>query len=66
LVSSGTNSATSGTGSKTSSGSATSTSNAAMPIATAQDMILGGAAVVVGLFVLRYGTSWPGGGALWM
>jgi hypothetical protein len=52
LVSSGTNSATSGTGSKTSSGSATSTSNAAMPIATAQDMILGGAAVVVGLFVL--------------
>ncbi|GLI72577.1 hypothetical protein PoHVEF18_000756 [Penicillium ochrochloron] len=50
-VSSGPTSATSGTGSKTSSGSAASTSNAAMPIATAQEMMLGGAAVV-GLFVL--------------
>lgn len=51
-VSSGTSSAASGTGSKTSSGSAASTGNAAMPIATPQEMMLGGAAVVVGLFVL--------------
>lgn len=51
-TSSDTSSATGGTGSKTSSGSASPTSNAAMPIATAQEMMLGGAAVVVGLFVL--------------
>ncbi|KAJ5370782.1 uncharacterized protein N7496_006874 [Penicillium cataractarum] len=51
-ASSGTSSAASSTSSQTSSGSAASTSNAAMPIATAQEMMLGGAAVVVGLFVL--------------
>ncbi|KAJ5881218.1 uncharacterized protein N7473_012271 [Penicillium subrubescens] len=51
-ASSGTSSTASGTGSKTSSGSAASTSNAAMPIATAHEMMLGGAAVVVGIFVL--------------
>ncbi|KAJ5433051.1 uncharacterized protein N7458_012207 [Penicillium daleae] len=51
-TSSGTASATNGTSSKSSSASAASTSNAAMPIATAQEMVLGGAAVVVGLFVL--------------
>jgi hypothetical protein len=42
----------SSTSSKASSGTAAATSNAAMPIATAQEMVLGGAAVVVGLFVL--------------
>ncbi len=36
----------------TSSGSAAATANAAMPIATAQDIVLGGAAVIAGLFVL--------------
>lgn len=36
----------------TSSGSAAATSNAAMPIATAQEIMLGGAAVIAGLFVL--------------
>ncbi|KAJ5195574.1 uncharacterized protein N7498_009012 [Penicillium cinerascens] len=36
----------------TSSGSAAATSNAAMPIATAQEIVLGGAAVIAGLFVL--------------
>ncbi|KAJ6110951.1 hypothetical protein N7486_003186 [Penicillium sp. IBT 16267x] len=44
--------ASSGTSSNTSSGLAASTANAAMPIATAQEIVLGGAAVVVGLFVL--------------
>ncbi|KAJ5979804.1 hypothetical protein N7481_007102 [Penicillium waksmanii] len=38
--------------SSTSSGSAAATSNAAMPIATAQEIVLGGAAVIAGLFVL--------------
>lgn len=38
--------------SSTSSGSAAATANAAMPIATAQEIVLGGAAVIVGLFVL--------------
>jgi len=54
-----TNEATSTTASSTSSStsgmglsSTASTSNAAMPIATAQEMVLGGAAVVVGLFML--------------
>ncbi|KAJ5624888.1 hypothetical protein N7510_001197 [Penicillium lagena] len=36
----------------TSSGSAAATTNAAMPIATAQEMVIGGAAVLAGLFVL--------------
>ncbi|KAJ5811531.1 hypothetical protein N7474_007832 [Penicillium riverlandense] len=36
----------------TSSGSAAPTTNAAMPIATAQEIVLGGAAVIAGLFVL--------------
>lgn len=36
----------------TSSGSAAATANAAMPIATAQEIVLGGAAVIAGLFVL--------------
>ncbi|KAJ5201503.1 uncharacterized protein N7498_006166 [Penicillium cinerascens] len=50
---SGTSSGTSSSmSSKTSPGSAATTSNAAMPIATAQEMVLGGAAIVVGLFVL--------------
>lgn len=40
------------TSSNTSSGSAASTTNAAMPIATAQEIVLGGAAVVACLFVL--------------
>lgn len=50
---SGTSSGTSsGMGSNTSPGSTSTTANAAMPIATAQEMVLGGAAVVIGLFVL--------------
>ncbi|KAJ5126441.1 hypothetical protein N7448_005739 [Penicillium atrosanguineum] len=36
----------------TSSGSAAATTNAAMPIAIAQEIVLGGAAVIAGLFVL--------------
>ncbi|KAJ5133071.1 hypothetical protein N7448_007229 [Penicillium atrosanguineum] len=36
----------------TSSGSAAATANAAIPIATAQEIVLGGAAVIAGLFVL--------------
>lgn len=36
----------------TSSGSAAATTNGAMPIATAQEIMLGGAAVLAGLFVL--------------
>ncbi|KAJ5148361.1 uncharacterized protein N7443_000068 [Penicillium atrosanguineum] len=36
----------------TSSGSAAATTNAAMPIATAQDVVLCGAAFIAGLFVL--------------
>lgn len=51
-ASSGASSVASITSSRTSSGSAAATSNAAMPIATAQEMVLGGAAVVVGLFML--------------
>lgn len=51
-ASTGTSVGASGTSSQTSSGSASATSNAAMPIVTAQEMVLGGAAVVVGLFVL--------------
>lgn len=51
-LASGTSAGTSGASSKASSGTAAATSNAAMPIATAQEMVLGGAAVVVGLFVL--------------
>lgn len=38
--------------SSASSGTVSVTSNAALPIATAQEMVVGGAAVVVGLFVL--------------
>ncbi|KAJ5601867.1 hypothetical protein N7510_011401 [Penicillium lagena] len=38
--------------STTSSGSAATTTNAAMPIATAHEMVLGGAAVAIGLFML--------------
>lgn len=51
-ASSSSSAGTSGASSHASSGTAAATSNAAMPIATAQDMVLGGAAVVVGLFVL--------------
>lgn len=51
-ASSGSSASTSGASSHASLGTAAATSNAAMPIATAQDMVLGGAAVVVGLFVL--------------
>ena len=36
----------------TSSGSAAATTNAAMPIATAQEIVLGGAALIAGIFVL--------------
>ncbi|KAJ5489008.1 hypothetical protein N7539_003898 [Penicillium diatomitis] len=48
----GSSSATSSGGSQSSSAAASTTSNAGLPRATAQDMVLGGAAVVAGLLVL--------------
>jgi hypothetical protein len=52
LAAGATNSPSTNEASPTSSGAAAPTTNAAVPIAVAQEMMLGGAAVVAGLFVL--------------